>query len=142
MTAHLSFRVSQLFGGWIDRAVGDEDGNVFDDRVDPVAGGAGDLILCQAEGLVAGWAGERGGPCAEVWQDGFFGRGCHGWPLLDDSVCVVARLSGAALGAAGEFALDTLVSSGFGELVGHADAVEDGVVVRRAVPNDADAAHA
>ncbi len=72
----------------------------------------------------------------------FLLRGRHGWPLLNDCFGFVAGIGGAALGAAGELALDALVGAGLGELVGYANAVEDGVVVRRAVADDADAAYA
>src|SRR6266567_8007128 len=41
----------------------------------------------------------------------------------------------------GKFLLDLFVSPGFGELVGHADAVIDGVVIRGSVTDDAHATH-
>jgi hypothetical protein len=41
----------------LEGAVGDEDGDAVDDGIGSFAGGAGDLVLGQAQGLVAGWAG-------------------------------------------------------------------------------------
>ena len=38
-------------------AVGDQDGDAAEDGIGSVAGGAGDLVLCEAERLVAGWTG-------------------------------------------------------------------------------------
>jgi hypothetical protein len=50
------FSAHRLLRAWVGGAVGNESDTV-EDGIGAIAGGAGDLVLCQAKGLVAGWAG-------------------------------------------------------------------------------------